>query len=187
MQLRSFKTTPRTANAWTWFSVCAAMFVAFTAHAVSIENSPPAGAARHVIEFRARPGGVAGHSYVMFGFLDSAGRLVRPQYAGFRPADGAIGFILGSVVVYAGTFDPSEDDLEGPVTTLYRRALTPAQYRALVAEVAKARADMQLWNLLGNNCNDFVARLAEAIGLKTPSTLLPPDGFIDVMRSLNEP
>lgn len=144
-------------------------------------------AERYIVEFRARPGGVAGHSYVVYGKADASGRMRRMDYASFRPDDGAFGFIVGSLAVYAGTFAPSEDDLSAPVTTLYRRVITASQYRKLVAHVAKARANPQLWNLVGNNCNDFVSSLAEAIGLRTPSTLLPPDGFIDALKSYNEP
>ncbi len=161
--------------------------------AVSTAAMPAAGATRpaaverYAVEFRARPGGVAGHSYVVFGKLDSGGKLRRPSYAGFRPNDGALGFIVGSVVAYSGTFQPSEEDINGPVSTVYRRLVTGAQYRKLTAYVAKARQNFQHWNLVGNNCNDFVAGVAEALGMRAPSTLLPPDGFVELLRVMNEP
>lgn len=153
---------------------------------ISLDAKPQSGV-RYAIEFRARPGGLAGHSYIAFGKLNESGRLRHPSYAGFRPDDGALGFIVGSVVAYSGTFSPSPDDVRGPVTRVYRRGLSTAQYRKIVAYVARARSNAQLWNLLGNNCNDFVSGAAEAIGLRTPSTLLPPDDFVEALKLYNEP
>ena len=43
-------------------------------------------ASRYVVEFRARDGGVFGHTYVAYGPVDRDGRLRHPHYVGFYPS-----------------------------------------------------------------------------------------------------
>jgi hypothetical protein len=147
-------------------------------------QAAPLGAVRYFVEFRSRTG-FYGHTYVVYGQLDSRGKRTDVHYAGLYPEGGPVGFMLGHVLPVPATVDAVEDDLTDPVTEAYLRMVTPEEFAKITAVIERLRANTQLWNALLNNCNDFAAELAQQLGLRTPSTLLIPELFISELREMN--
>ena len=147
-------------------------------------QSTPLNAVRYFIEFRSRTG-FYGHTYVVYGRIDSRGKRADVHYAGLYPEGGPVGFMLGHVLPVPATVDAVEDDLTDPVTETYLRIVTAEEFAKITAAIDRLRANTQLWNALLNNCNDFAAELAEELGLRTPSTLLIPELFVSGLREMN--
>ena len=42
------------------------------------------------------------------------------------------------------------------------------------------------WHLIFQNCNDFGIGIAEALGMRRPPSLMPPNVWISTLRLLNE-
>ncbi len=73
-----------------------------------------------------------------------------------------------------------------PSSTTYHRDLTSGQYRLLTQFIDAQRGKREVYNLFFNNCNDFVAGAADAIGLKVPPLhALPPPIFIRLLGDMN--
>jgi hypothetical protein len=141
----------------------------------------------YYIEFRVAQIGAYGHSYVAYGRLNGRGQPAEAHYADLHPMGNyaimAIGHILP--VPANTTWDP--DVLKLPVSSSYRRKLSAAEYHKLLAAVRIAKANKQpYWNAISNNCNHFIAQLAQAIGMKTPSDLVVSYAFVPALRDLNE-
>jgi hypothetical protein len=147
-------------------------------------QSAPLNAVRYFIEFRSRTG-FYGHTYVVYGQVDSRGKRTDVHYAGLYPEGGPVGFMLGHVLPVPATVDAVEDDLTDPVTETYLRIVTAEEFAKIAAAIDRLRANTQLWNALLNNCNDFAAELAQELGLRTPSTLLIPELFVSELREMN--
>ena len=60
------------------------------------------------------------------------------------------------------------------------------QYQRLTSYIDAERGEAKVYNLLFNNCNDFIAGAADAIGLKVPFLhALPPPLFIELLAEMN--
>jgi hypothetical protein len=139
------------------------------------------------IEFRVAQNGVYGHSYIAYGRLNGKGWPVTVEYADVHPVGGFTNMVLGHFFPIPAETQPEEETLRRNVTTAYRRTLGAQDYEKLTAAVASARAACRWWNVFAYNCNDFVAEVARAIGLRTPRTIARPYEFIPALRELNEP
>lgn len=140
----------------------------------------------YYVEFRAADIGVYGHSYIAYGRLGANGRPVSAQYSDFHPEGGNLGLVAGHVLPVAGDMTPEKATMTLPLTTVFRRKLTATEYNKLIAAIKVAHANTHVWNALAYNCNSFVADVAQAIGLKTPPTILFASAFIPALRDLNE-
>ncbi|HEX9323284.1 MAG TPA: hypothetical protein VF913_14385 [Xanthobacteraceae bacterium] len=147
-------------------------------------QATPLNGVRYFVEFRSRTG-FYGHTYVVYGQLDSRGKRAEVHYAGLYPEGGPVGFMLGHVLPVPARVDAVDDDLTDPVTESYLRILTAEEFAKTTAAIGRLRANTQLWNALLNNCNDFAAELAQGLGLRTPSTLLIPELFVSELREMN--
>lgn len=139
----------------------------------------------YVIDFRARPGGVFGHTYVAYGRLDARGRLVRPRYAGLYPGGPFSQTALLALLAVPGKITVHPIDHERTPKMIYRRRLSPMAYAHLTRTVRIQQRTPQAWDLLLNNCNSFAADVAAAIGLRTPPTIEFPDDFVRDLYVLN--
>lgn len=140
----------------------------------------------HYIEFRVASIGAYGHSYVAYGRLNAAGKPAETNYADLHPTGGYVVMALGHLVpVPANTvWDPGV--LALPVASSFRKQLTATEYRKLQAAVRSARANKNpIWNAVTNNCNHFVAKLAQAVGLRTPADFQLAYSFVPALRDLN--
>src|SRR5262245_18776676 len=141
----------------------------------------------HYIEFRVATIGTYGHSYVAYGRLNEKGQPVETKYADLHPTGNYAVMAIGHVLPVPAntTWDP--DVLKLPVSSSFRRRLNAAEHRKLLAAIQRFRANKQpYWNAVTYNCNNFVADLAQAIGMITPSTLLASYAFIPALRDMND-
>ena len=156
--------------------------------ALLIAVSLPAAAAaasRYVVEFRARDGGVFGHTYVAYGLTDRDGRLRRPHYAGFYPSGVLSQTALLAIFVTPAKVGSEPWDKTKRTEMVYRRALSARDYARLVRDVDYLRRIRPLWHLILYNCNSFAADVARWMGLRVPSTLQVPKDFVQQLYVLN--
>jgi len=138
---------------------------------------------RHFIEFRARPGPFIGHTYVVYGRADAAGRILDRYSAGLLPEGNAI---VGAFVPVVGSVRWDRNDAKYAPNAIYRRPLSAAEYARVARFIGMLRASEHAWHLIFQNCNDFGIMVAEALGLKRPPGLMPPAMWIGLLRALNE-
>jgi hypothetical protein len=104
---------------------------------------------------------------------------------GFYPHGGAFGPFIG-IVGITGEVGDEGYYANLPSSTTYHRNLTAEQYLRLTRYIDAEQAEPQIYNMLVNNCNDFVAGAANAIGLKVPFLhALPPQLFIVLLAKMS--
>ncbi len=139
----------------------------------------------YYVEFRTRPYFTITHTFVVYGAQDSSGHPVETKTIGFYPHGGALGPFIG-VVAISGEVGQEDYYAKLQSEVVYHRSLTTEQYRRLTQYFDAERADDKVYNLLFNNCNDFVAGAADAVGLKVPFVhVLPPPMFIRLLAEMN--
>ena len=169
--------------------------LAFPTGAAAIEENTPRSQARastaqtatpYYIEFRVARIGTYGHSYAMYGRLNAQGRPAETRYTDLHPRGNYALMALGHLLpVPANTqWDPEVATL--PISASYRRKLTQAQYKNLLAAIQRSKAEQRYWNAVTNNCNHYVGELARAVGLRTPGNFQVSYAFIPALRDLNE-
>lgn len=151
------------------------------------DGTPEAEGAAYFVEFRVAENGVYGHSYIAHGRLGRDGMPRTVQYADIHPIGGFASTVVGHFLPIRAVTEPEPQTLERRTASVYRRALTPSEYQRLTQAIAQARAAGRRWNVLIYNCNDFLADVARAIGLRTPRTLMRPYAFVPALRRMNEP
>ncbi len=153
---------------------------------VIVKTLPKKGRYRYFVEFRSRPNGLTSHSYLAYGRLYSRGRIRNVKLAGLHPKHGSAGLIIGSFVGMEAQVAPVADDRKIPHTLAFRVPVTAKQYRKVVRFIKKEKAKSHTWNLVLNNCNGFISRVADLIGVISPAvTAVPPYSFVDEMIDLN--
>jgi hypothetical protein len=139
----------------------------------------------YYVEFRVAVNGVYGHSYVAYGRLDSLGRPATAAYADIHPTGDLPSMVLGHFFPMHAATIPEKDTLGYTIARRFRRPITAAEYARLNAVIAHIRAARHSWSVLAYNCNDFVADVARAVGLQTPTTLALPYDFIPALQAIN--
>ena len=147
------------------------------------EAQPRSAGDRYFIEFRARPGKFVGHTYVVFGRTNAAGRILDQQYAGLIPSGNVMAGLFGPI---AASVRKYKDDARLKPDTIYGRPLSAAEYATVSRAVRYLRTNEREWHLVFQNCNDFGIVLAEALGLRRPPSLMPPNVWVRSLRALNE-
>jgi hypothetical protein len=148
-------------------------------------------AKRYFVEFRSRSALSYGHTFLVHGKLNAAGRvgqLTKEQVAGLHPAtESSIPWMIGHVVPVISETGFSDGDIEDEyVTARYQVLMTEAEYAKVSAFIAKHQAGSPLWHAVIYNCNAWVGDVAKFMGLKTPeSTLLYPEDYINGIAMLN--
>lgn len=151
------------------------------------QRAPSSSVGRYYVEFRSIDGFLYGHTIIAYGRLNARGEPADIRYAGFEPEAGWAGLIVGHIGPVAGVIRTSKESANFAVIDSYRRRLNDQQYRNLVAAVESAKKKPYYWNALARNCNDFMADMAHAVGLRAPGNLVHPYVYIGTMRSMNEP
>ena len=138
------------------------------------------------VDFRTRPDAVNTHTFLEYGAQDSSGHPIERKTVGFFPRGaGALGPLIG-IVAMPGEVGPEDYFANLPSAATFHRSLTAEQYERLTTYIQSKQAKPQVFNLLFNNCNDFVAGAALAIGLKAPDVRMsPPTVFIHQLAQLN--
>ena len=137
------------------------------------------------VEFRVAVNGVYGHSYIAYGRLDSLGLPATAAYADIHPTGDLPSMVLGHFFPMHAATIPEKDTLGYRIARRFRRPITAAEYGRLNAVVAHIRAARHSWSVLAYNCNDFVADVARAVGMQTPTTLSLPYDFIPALQTVN--
>ena len=140
----------------------------------------------YFVEFRAAEIGVYGHSYIAYGRLNRRGQPTGVHYADFHPQGGFSGLALGHVVPVAGSFEPEQETLTLPLSAVYRRNLSAAQYAHLLAAIAAAKEEHRVWSAEFYNCIHFVVDMAHAVDLKAPPVMLLSAPTVKLIRAMNE-
>ncbi len=143
----------------------------------------PAGPA-YFVDFRAEAGVPTGHTYIVYGRLDTRGQLRHIQHADVYPVDGNAA-LVGAFAPVRGEVRVREGDSRRRAAITYRRYLSAADYARLLAAIRHEREINRQWSLLLFNCNDFARNIAEALGLRRPHSLMLPTTFVASMRVLN--
>jgi hypothetical protein len=125
------------------------------------------------VDFRTRPDATSSHTFLQYGAQDSSGRPIERKTVGF--------FSRG-----AGEVGPEDYFANIPSSVTFHRNLTAEEYGRLTGYIESERAKPQIFSLIFNNCNDFVAGAAHSIGLKAPILrILPPPLFVMMLAQLN--
>ncbi|HEY5819316.1 MAG TPA: hypothetical protein VIU14_13150 [Mesorhizobium sp.] len=143
---------------------------------------------RYFIEFRSRYALTYGHTYAVFGQLNQAGQMVKPEVAGLAPkSDDPNVYVLGHVLAVPASTGWTDGDLEEEYRSAsWRVMLTEAEYRDVVENIRKLQARSKFWHASLYNCNAFVADIARSMGYKTPGIWLRPQQFITTLREMNQ-
>ena len=149
--------------------------------------APAKPSGRYFVEVRARTALSYGHAYVVYGQLDSKGRMINPQIGGIHPAStNVVPYMLGHFVPVPAEHGASDGDLdEAYVSARYRVILDQAQYNRVVAYIKELEASTPVWHAVLYSCISFVSDVAKAMGLRTPPTGMYPEVFIHNLRAMN--
>ena len=139
----------------------------------------------HFVEFRARPGALWGHTYIVYGRTDGRGRAVESHRAGLYPDGGRAGLVMGSFVPVAARVQAVPGDYSERPSAIYRRSLSAVQYARLKRAVAQLRARERAWHMVMFNCNDFGIAVARDLGLSAPPNILVPNAWVRALAAMN--
>jgi hypothetical protein len=150
-----------------------------------VRPAPAAGG--YYIEFRAARIGFYGHSYVAYGRLDRQGNAETTTYADLHPVGNYAVMAVGHFVPVPANTEWDPEVLDLPIAHKYRVKLNDTQYNNLLAAVKRANEETSpYWNAVSNNCNHYVGKLAEAVGLRVPMAFHLSMGFIPDLQEMNE-
>ena len=140
----------------------------------------------YFVEFRARAGGVLGHTFIIYGRVDGRGRELERRYAGLYPRETWEPALmsLGPLVVAPAYIGSDPKDRELPPTVTYRVSLSAGEFARMTGTVQRLQTKPR-WNLIFHNCNDFVAQVAQSIGMWTPPSLVSPAVYVRSLRAMN--
>lgn len=142
---------------------------------------------QYFIDFRARGGGILGHTYIVYGRLDARGRAVEINHAGLNPDDAYGNSPILAVALVPGQISLKREDPKKPTVAVYRRRLTATQYAHLKGTVHRLRATHRNWHMAFYNCNDFAGQVARELGMMAPLAWARPGTFVNGLRALNGP
>jgi hypothetical protein len=140
----------------------------------------------YFVEFRARNALSYGHTFAVIGRAGQ--KLTKKNVAGLHPAtESSVPWMIGHLVPVPSETGWSDGDIEDAyIIARYRIPLTSSQYKELLAYVEKLKAESPSWHAVFYNCNAFVGKIANHLGLQTPSsTMLMPKEYITELKSLN--
>jgi hypothetical protein len=146
---------------------------------VSYERTP------YFLDFRARGGGVLGHTFIVYGRMDASGRVLEEHTAGLMPDDAYNDSPVLAVALVPGYISSKPEDPSKPLTAVYRLRLTAKQYAHLRLTVRRLRATHRRWHMTFYNCNDFAGQIAREMGLIAPLAWARPTTFIRMLQALN--
>ncbi len=142
---------------------------------------------RYFIEFRSRYALSYGHTYVIFGRMDKAGKTIDRDVAGLHPAsNSAVPYVLGHYIPVPAETGVSDGDLDDRYRSAsWRVTLSESQYRKVVAFIRDLQARTHFWQATVHNCNAFVGEIARSMGYKTPGIWLRPRSYVIKLREMN--
>jgi hypothetical protein len=142
----------------------------------------------YYIEFRSRSAQSYGHTFSIFGRLDSRGKMLTKEVAGLHPfTESPIPWMIGHLVLVPSETGASDGDTEDQyVTARFRVDLTEAEYVKLVAYIREHQAHSPVWHAVLYNCNAWIGDVARFMGMEAPlATLQYPEDYITELRDMN--
>ncbi|MGB7334702.1 MAG: hypothetical protein WBD01_02825 [Salaquimonas sp.] len=154
---------------------------------ISARNINPGDPYYIEIRMRHTPLLPVGHTYVAYGRLGADGQILDEKLIMLAPFGGYAGAALASGIPMPGILDPHTDDCRIRPQTAYRVSLNAQRYEKLLQEVQKARVEKPSYLLFAYNCNHFMTRMAQSVGIKPPKNIyVPALEYIYAMIEENE-
>lgn len=162
------------------------------AYAPSAKQAKP-----YFISFRARNALSYGHTFVVFGKLDSKGNVPydstgtlvpsMTEVAGLHPASTSnVPYMIGHILPVPSETGASDGDTEKAyLLAEWTIPLTATQYNEITAYIRDLQDRSPVWNAVTYNCSSFVGDIARHMGFKTPSPLHLPEKYITDLRQMN--
>jgi hypothetical protein len=141
----------------------------------------------YFLDFRARGGGVLGHTFIVYGRMDERGRVLQSQHASLYPDDAFEESPVLSVALVPGYVTLKREDPKKPTLVIYRRKLNAAQYAHLQLTIVRLKTRERRWHMWFYNCNDFAGQVAREMGMVAPLPWVMPSAFVNGLRALNGP
>ena len=167
--------------------------IALTGSAVAQDAGRPLRAAQaraqYFVEFRARSGGMLGHTFIVYGRMDGRGRALDARYAGLYPHERYEQALMtfGPLVTATAYVGTDKADRTKPIIATYRRRLNAEEFARLQYAVHRLQTGKPRWHFIFQNCNDFAGQIAREIGLWIPPNMMMPKAYIRGLRALNGP
>jgi hypothetical protein len=141
----------------------------------------------YFLDFRARGGGVLGHTFIVHGKMDTRGRITQAHHASLYPDEAFDESPVLSVALVRGHITAKKEDPRKPILVTYRRKLNAAEYAHLQLTLARLKANERLWHMWFYNCNDFAGQVAREMGLVSPLPWVLPAAYVRGLRAINGP
>jgi hypothetical protein len=162
-------------------------------------DTEASGQRKYFVEFRARNALTYGHATVVFGMLDSDGKIPvngqgvldpsRVQISGLHPAtNDPKQWAKGHAVPVPAETGPSDGDFEDAyVTARYQVNLTESEFRKVVAIVQRHKSSYAYWYApnYASNCLGYIGSIAKEMGLKVPTVPTMPKQYVKQLKALN--
>lgn len=126
------------------------------------------------IRMRNTPLMPVGHTFIVYGKLDGSGEPTSERMAMLAPLGGYAGAGIAAAIPVPGVLTPYGDDCKIRPETAYRVSLNAQRYEKLLLALKKAKKDKPAYMLFAQNCNHFMQRMADAVGIKPPKNKYVP-------------
>jgi len=136
----------------------------------------------YYVDFRARTAASYGHAFVWFGKTSEK----RVEVAGLHPKGDELAYALGHLMLVPAETGASYGDLDVQyLTASYRVYLSETDAKKVFAHIKHLQATSPVWNAQTVNCTAFIGRIAAFMGLKVPSHLQRPEGYVNELKEMN--
>ena len=138
----------------------------------------------YFVEFHARRGPHKfGHTFIVYGRLDSHDKIIDAKIIGHSTNDHRYNFLLPT----KSSLHREKHDIPELSDVIYRVYLNDPEFRQLDSKVRQVGMSQHLWHLIFFNCNDFAGEIAESVGLRRPpSSIVLPTVYVAWLRVLNK-
>jgi len=136
----------------------------------------------YYVDFRARTAASYGHAFVWFGKTNET----KVEVAGLHPKGDEVAYVLGHLMLVPAETGASYGDLDVQyLTASYRVYLSETDAKKVFAYIKHLQATSTVWNAQTANCTNFIGRIATFMGLKAPSHLQRPEGYVNELKEMN--
>ena len=136
----------------------------------------------YYVDFRARTAASYGHAFVWFGKTSEN----KVEVAGLHPKGEEVAYVLGHLMLVPAETGASYGDLDVQyLTASYRVYLSETDAKKVFAYIKHLQATSMVWNAQTANCTSFIGRIATFMGLKVPSHLQRPEGYVNELKEMN--
>jgi hypothetical protein len=136
----------------------------------------------YYVDFRARTAASWGHAFVWYG--KTSERAV--EVAGLTPTGDTLTYVIGYFTLVPSETGASYGDLDPQyLTANYRVYLNESDAKRVFAYIKDLQASSPVWNAETFNCNAFVGKIADYMGLKVPVRWERPEIYVNDLKAMN--